>query len=128
MDDALRILEGAKALLDRGWNQNNFAQNAAGEPVQPEEGSACSWCLTGALARAAQNIGVSARVLPYRAALKALQEAVPFRARGGFKDFDAVTDLTAFNDFFTRTADEVIALVDAAITRVETEAKSWVTH
>ena len=121
MGDTLRILEGTKALIQRGWNQGNFAQNATGANVPADSDEACSWCLTGALTLATRDIGMGPHDESYLDAFEAVHGALPFRTREGIDDFDAA-NLVGFNDFPTRTVGEVIKVVDAAIAHVEPEA------
>ena len=121
MAHKLRILEGARALLERGWNQGYAAQNAAGFGVSYHARNARSWCLVGALKRADWDIGVGAHTESYLGALWAVSCARPLRTIGGINGAGAAIELNRFNDFADRTADEVIAVVDRAIAHVETE-------
>ena len=120
MGDALKVLEGAKALIQLGWNQNAPARNATGKGVSFEVDEACSWCLTGALARATWDIGMYPHSKSYLVALRALHGTLPFSVSEGVQDFDAA-DLAVFNDAIDRTVGEVIGVVDLAIERVGTE-------
>jgi hypothetical protein len=49
--DALSIVKRVKARITdpSKWCTNEWALNAIGEPVQPEELDACKWCLLGAV-------------------------------------------------------------------------------
>lgn len=52
-------LAKAEGLITMGWIKGNWAVNAKGEPVAPEDESACKWCEEGAIRAATHHIGVN---------------------------------------------------------------------
>jgi hypothetical protein len=45
------ILDDARALIERGWCQTRYGENAFGERVSSESPDAVRWCATGAIER-----------------------------------------------------------------------------
>ena len=51
-----KVLSRAADLVEQGWAQDTFARNERGFSCSSYGGEACSWCLTGALLRAASDL------------------------------------------------------------------------
>lgn len=49
------ILTEAQALLRKGWCQEAIAKTKEGKEVEPEDPTACAWCLVGAVAKASRT-------------------------------------------------------------------------
>jgi hypothetical protein len=88
-------LKKARRLLEKGWTQGNWAVDQAGRPVDPEDPSACSFCLGGALC-------VAMKLSDFATAIDAT-----FLSVG--------TAFASFNDAPGRTKSEVLAALDTAI-------------
>lgn len=52
MSTAIEVLEFSRDLVKKGWTRGVWAEDAAEQFVDPEDPSACSFCLVGALKRA----------------------------------------------------------------------------
>lgn len=100
--DALRILDDAKALIEKGWHQGYYARDEHGERRQPTDEHAVAFCAIGALERAGNDMPIAAEAL----AKQALRYAVPGQ------------DVVGFNDAPGRTKAEVLEVFEAA--------KGWV--
>lgn len=88
MNDTVEKLKAARALIERGWCQGEYAKDADGEAVGVREPRAVAWCVRGAC---------------YAANVSAL----PL--------YDVQRDLTNWNDHPGRTQAEVLNLFDEAI-------------
>lgn len=100
--DALKILDDAKALIEKGWHQGYYARDVHGERRHPTDANAVAFCAIGALERAAEDQSVLALAI----AKRAVRLAVPGE------------DVVGFNDAPGRTKEEVAAVFEAA--------KGWV--
>ena len=49
----LEVLREAEKLVEEGWCQGVAARTFSGFAVTPNDPDACSWCLTGAISKAA---------------------------------------------------------------------------
>lgn len=101
MISKLTILKGARAILDspNRWTRRSYARDANGRPVPIMDGKACSFCLVGALGRAAG--GLAGAHLAERILSDELMDYAP-----------------DWNDDPERTHEEVIAVLDAAIEKL----------
>lgn len=101
-DDARKILDDAKALIEKGWHQGYYVRDVHGKRQLPTDANAVAFCAIGALERAGSDQPVVALAI----AKKALRLAVPEQ------------DVVGFNDAPGRTKEEVVAVFEAA--------KGWV--
>ena len=90
------------------WTQYAEARNNDGYPVRHYSKFACSWCLTGAVARIANEHPEVKN--GYHRLLSALNREVKITCH--------VADIQEWNDVEDRQHSEVIALLDRAIKRV----------
>lgn len=91
-------LIAARALIERGWCQRNYATDARGLAVEERDPSACAWCVLGAVWATEQASGSSD-------VLARLREAAKLRRR----------QLHDWNDAPGRTRADVLALFDRVI-------------
>lgn len=136
LDGARLLLERARALVDAGWVQDAFyvVRDRHGElrPVSPfgllmlTRGDVVGACLVGAVSHATGTLDRRAgRRAQAAVAVDALHEALVGRpvdtphpsARAG-----RVRELARWNDEPDRTREDVLALLDAAISRTITAA------
>lgn len=103
LDISRRVMCEARCLLNRGWAQGELARDADGKPVEPESPEAVSFCVLGAVIRAARDIGAP------RWALDGTLDQIE-RAVGG--------DIPAFNDA-QKTVDSVLDVIDMVIDHIE---------
>lgn len=91
----IKILDEAKDLIEKGWHQGYFAQNADGRDVDSSDPNACAFCVLGAVFHAA---GDKPAGLAYDALIAVSPGGMP----------------AEFNDQPGRTKEEVLDLIDAA--------------
>ena len=102
MKTAKEVLLTAADIVEKGWTQGVFATNAFGKGVPVESPEACSFCVLGALDKAAETgIGEMA----WREAEKALFRTV------------RSPSLPAWNDAPERTQAEVVAALREAASK-----------
>ena len=99
--DALRAI---RARIENGWSQDAYARDAFGEQVPLGSDEAISWTLCGAFALAGKD-GTPMGHLP--AALRALAKVTGMESINGW------------NDEATRTKEEVLEALDAAVAQIE---------
>ena len=107
MDDAeetLRVLKGAKELIEKGWAQGCMARDSNGCYAQYDSKEAVCFCITGALWRVGQDEKV---VIPL---IRLMQHAA-----GVPED----RFISSWNDVAERTQEEVVALFDKATAALE---------
>lgn len=104
---AARASARAADLVERGWLQHEFACDRLGLPVRPTSPDACAWCLTGALGRAFDDLGI----VHWR------QSNAVFFEIGRF--LPAVPE--EWNDEFERTQADVADALHAAATGLAAE-------
>jgi hypothetical protein len=97
-------LRAIRARIETGWSQEAYARDASGDQVPLGSDDAVAWTLCGAFALAGKD-GIPMGHLP--AALRALTEVTEMESLNGW------------NDEATRTKEEVLDALDAAIVRVE---------
>ena len=90
------------------WTQYADARGEEGDPVPHYSVFACSWCLTGAVARIANEHPEVKN--GYRRLLSALNRELRITGH--------IPDIQEWNDVEDRQHSEVIALLDRAIKRV----------
>ena len=102
-------LRAAKALIDtpEKWCKLSVAEDANGNPVDPESSQACCFCSHGAVRR------VTRSTYDRLAAFKALEQATPRPW------WHRTSNVTSFNDHPYATHADVMALFDRAIAAVE---------
>ena len=99
--DALRAIQGR---IETGWSQEAHARDASGDQVPLGRDDAVAWTLCGAFALASKGRHSNGHL---QAALRALAEVTEMESLNGW------------NDEATRTKEEVLDALDAAIVRVE---------
>lgn len=109
--DVVRVLRRAREILtpEGAWVQMMTACNAAGRLCFAFEDEAVSFCLSGALGRAAYKESMVRYLELVDAARDELADWG--KSEGLFRS----EDLTAWNDAHGRTQEEVLALLDAVI-------------
>ena len=101
----LTVLQKSRGYLARGWTRHRSAVDAAGNACPTESARACQWCLTGAMKRAAYDLGLGlADPMVLREARDALHDQMP-----------KLSALTFWNDEPHRTQRDVLDLLDRAI-------------
>ena len=109
MSAELEILKETRRLLDeKGWTQGAYARDNRGSCVEVESPAASCFCLSGALRRAHANLGYDSF------SSYAANAATLYLAEAG-----AGRSIPAWNDAPSRTKDDVLKLVDRAITEAE---------
>lgn len=63
--DVADILDGAAALVERGWCQNANARDANRDRVYINDPGACAWCASGGIMRAAIDLGWSGETFEF---------------------------------------------------------------
>ena len=101
------VYNEAVNLIEKGWTQNAFARNSLGRMVSPCEDEAKSWCLTGALVAAVNN----------------LREGSTYTATNARKVLELTNNLglanndeVQWNDDPDRTKEQVVRLLQKAAT------------
>jgi hypothetical protein len=95
---ALAVLTAARALVERGWTQGEYARHKNGRPIGPAEPNAVCWCATGAIMATGKSLAADLAV---------------------YHLGDALGDsVLRWNDTPGRTQAEVLALFDRAIARL----------
>lgn len=99
----IEVLREARALVAKGWCQNENAFNSEGKMVHARDPSACRWCVNGALMVA------SGGVIPCQST-----------AWDRIRDSNRIPlALDEWNDEPERTQAEVVAAFDRAIASLE---------
>lgn len=103
--ETLRILTEARALIARpgGWCQHASALNARGEECDPRGANGEQFCFVGAIEHAAEDAN-------YYGVIHAAEVAV--------RETESGWSVTAYNDAFCRTQEEVVAVYDRALALV----------
>ena len=90
--------------LKRGWTQRAMARTASGRSTYSDNDDAACWCISGSINAARHHLGISPEdYVHLRNYVNRL-----LQARGQHVSMDT------WNDHPTRTANEVIALMEAA--------------
>lgn len=97
----VRILRAAREKIKEGWCQNGMAKDGDGNPADPTDSSAVSWCAYGAIAAVDNGANFGADF--------ALRNAVG-------------ASVVRWNDNVLRTKDEVLSMFDKAIRIAKGEA------
>ena len=97
----LEILIAARKLIEKpeNWTQHAAARNRLGNRIGALEPSACAWCVSGALFRAAGRFNTSGHTKAWDA----------IKIANGYRDIVYAND--------TGTHDEALTMLDAAIER-----------
>lgn len=103
-----QVLEKARFILsDREqWSQKAFARDRYGQPLEPNNPMACSWCLLGALAISSNSMGFTPPPL-----LKFLQQMLHYLHGEQFGS------LGEFNDYVNHQG--LIEFIDTCLQRFE---------
>jgi hypothetical protein len=104
--DSVELLHRAGELVRSGWSQHADARSADGVEVQPWRDTATAWSLLGALVAALEERSDHGRDIPLEHLAAALNELATLI------DDDS---LTTWNDEPSRTQDDVIDTLEAAI-------------
>ncbi|WP_432431187.1 DUF6197 family protein [Methylocella silvestris] len=111
----VEILLEARSLLQRsGWNQFCIARDETGNVVDANSGSACRYCLSGALCKAWRMLD-AAREEYYFQYFERRFSAV-LRKQYGYD-----RTLTQWNDHVATSCEEVLTLIDLVIIDVAGE-------
>jgi hypothetical protein len=134
-DEAYRVLEDARAVIEQGWIQDRWfvrrpASRRGAQPSGPSDGlgDVAAACLVGAVVHAARQRGPGDQLVKAGPALDYLWDAwQESRGLGGTGvaglaaprelRLARVRDLTRWNDQPGRTREEVLGLVDLAASR-----------
>lgn len=133
---ALEVLQGARQLIAEGWCQGEPARDAAGKLVPPNTPDACAFCLWGALEKMYYTLSFLRlgegydSVAKERRARAAYNEAVRIVEDQVYPGGAPIVqderegsayykDLSDWNDEEGRTQEEVLAVLDETITRIE---------
>lgn len=106
--DTIAGLRAARALIEKGWTQRTYARDANGNVVEETDGGAVAFCAAGAC-----------WAVSSREARDALRRQVGLETNT--PDWPSIS---AFNDAPDRTQQDVLALFDRTIARLEAEAAS----
>lgn len=106
--DTKDYLLKARDLLTKGWCQKAFARDGLGRFSSVKAGSACSYCLVGALEKidAPQEVAI----FIFQNAPESVFTAWHRRREGWLTTF-----LTQYNDAPTTTKEDILALIDTAL-------------
>lgn len=106
------FLRKARALVAKGWRQGGQARNADGYPCSPCSSEAVAWCVLGACnaVSAAEGVPLQHGTCAFDA-WSAIGETV--------RDRIGRVDVVHWNDTEGCTQEEVLALFDETIARVE---------
>jgi hypothetical protein len=99
---AAQVLEEAAVLVQRGWTQHVPARDASNLHVPWNSAAATSWCIIGAVWRAAGGVVIGNAVLPHIA--KVIGK-----------------EISSWNDCYGRTQEEVVKVLRAAALRSQEE-------
>ena len=114
--ERLEVFRRIKDSLAQGWCQGDMAKNEHGFPVAIRSTDACQWCLLGAIKKAVLPDG------PVNAT-KAFGTEYQDQVHECCDIIRGVThkpiDITMWNDYYLRTQDEVIEVVDEVIRQLE---------
>lgn len=105
-DQERKIIKEARKLIEKGWTQRAYAKDSRGDICDPHYQGARSFCLLGALKRAAKDEYSPNADLPYDDTAREIFLSL------GFKCPDETVD---WNDRLTRTQAEVLARIDQAL-------------
>jgi hypothetical protein len=107
----LELLKSMRKKIATGWTQGCSARNRHGHPVVPNSESACQWCLIGSMTAdmtLLNEVGAAhVRARAYRVIGQLLNNR------------NESEDLALYNDNESRTREEVLELLDEAITMAE---------
>ena len=112
----LEVFKRIKDSITQGWCQGDMAKNEHGFPVAIRSEDACRWCLLGAIKKA---------VCPNepRDITQAFTREYHDNIHECCDIIRGVThkpiDITMWNDYYLRTQDEVIEVVDEVIRQME---------
>lgn len=107
--ETVEILKAMRVKLANGWTQGVAARNANGVEVLSVDPKACSYCLMGAL----WSLGKVRR-----------KSAVEIELIQTLRDAGIKAMLPTYNDAPGRTKEEILALVDKTIERLESAGVS----
>lgn len=105
MTNITQILNDAADLVSRGWTQRTYARDAQRAPCPWDSPDAASWCMSGAVSRAARSVGDEVASAAYEFC---------WRFMG---------DMSAWNDAPERTQDEVVRKLRAMAIKAEVAQK-----
>ena len=117
---AREILEKAAELIGRGWCQDAVARNRIGLGLTcPRDAAACTWCITGALDFAVQEVRRGQDPVDWSGTLSASDSVTILLARRvsapalACKFGNAEGCLIVWNDAPGRTQKQVVGLLNA---------------
>lgn len=97
------ILKRALVYIRKGWVKNTWAKDSYDIDVDPTDNHAVCWCATGALIRAASELGAKSEELCF----DALRAAIPKK--------DIGLSIAGFNDAKSTNQNDIIKLFERAI-------------
>ena len=107
----LRLLIAARGYVEKGWCRGAMARNARRVAVVPDSPSAVMWCASGAVRRAGLDLGSS--VEKVNGCHNLLMEGLSDREKAWN------WSISEWNDRNSRKKEEVLALFDRAILKLE---------
>lgn len=119
--ESTRVLQRARALVDKGWCKGVSATNAEHIGVHPLDDEAVCWCAGGAIDRAA--VDLNAILATSYLARERLEASIDrhspdireIRENAGYDPCDLIMTVIAFNDRDGTTKEEVLRMFDLAI-------------
>ena len=114
-EEEIKVLEGTKEIIKKGWCQGAAARDARGRSVNSSSAIACTWCLTGAIEKSLQeNFKLSwyngkDSILPKISSLLPPERSEPVIRSD---QFDVVVD---FNDNHATTKEDVLNILSKVI-------------
>lgn len=101
-----------ESVLTHGWTQEVYARDAEGAPTAIHAKNATSFCFLGNIFYTANNLGIASDTPVYKNATRAIIKVLQPES------------MTTFNDKAGRTKEEIIEVIDKAITLLKTEGES----
>lgn len=101
-EEILRIVEGARPLIEAGWTQGAYARDAEGDIAYFSGREATCFCIVGALLRA-QNAPLG------KGDVSEVVNQIHLR---GFSRWTAPSAIHIWNDVPQRTKEDVLAVLD----------------
>lgn len=102
------LLLRGRERIQRGWCQGSFAEDEGGDPTDPQSDKACAFCIRGAMA------------YPPAFYTEALYMAYRLLEDAAFEYTGKRQAIVSFNDHPGRTVEDILAVFDIALRRVDT--------
>ena len=111
-EEILRIIDGARPLIEAGWTQGAYARDVAGDSAYFRGKDAACFCVVGALLRAQNSPGGTGDVA-------AVVDQIHLR---GFPRGMAPSAIDVWNDAPQRTKEDVLAALDQTAAALRSSA------